>query len=114
MGEYTYVNRNGSEIKITLIDDVTAKISEYNSSSINIGEENNSAKFKKDNPQREMHIVHVDIPGGPFLFLYMDLNDLLMSYKEFLNQDHKKIVKKIEIEGPEILITYEKKSIKKE
>ncbi len=113
-----YRNRNGDLIHFQLLDDnKTCEMSGYNPSWISVHEGENSAKLKKDNPGRVKNIFAVDPSGGPFIFCGGDLLDFLCKNKqEFLEQDHKKVIKKIEFStdllGNKILITYESFPIK--
>lgn len=115
-----YTNRDNQEIIFTLVDEKTIKFTGYNSTYIRITEDNNSSKFKKDNPQREIIPTSIDFIGGPYIFLGMDASDFLFNKKithlsdEYLDSDIKRIVVKIEIQGTETILIYEAKPIKKE
>lgn len=114
MKDYIYKNRDNEEIKVSIEEEISSAIvSEYTTTAIHIIEDNNDPLFKKDNPGRTIIPQMIDIPRGPFLFLGMDLNDLIMSKQEFLDANDRKIINKMTVEGPRILIEYEKRNIKK-
>lgn len=115
-----YTNRDGDDITFTLEDDKTISFTGYSSTYIHIVEENNSPGFKKDNPNRKIIPISVDFIGGPFIFKGMDANDFLFNKKitdlsnNYLNQDFRRIVTNIDIQGPITYMTYEEKPFKKE
>ncbi len=109
-----FKNRDGDLINFELQEkNKTVEMSEYSTSFIRIGEENNSAKYKKENPIRDKIIQWVDVPGGPFIGVGFDLNAFLLNKEEFLNSNDKKIIKNIDIQGPKIIFSYETITIKK-
>lgn len=111
--QFEWKSREGETCIFEFLEPGKLKLTGYNTTCINITEENNSAKFKKDNPLREMIIVTVNYLNGPYLWLYMDLLDFFVTYEEFLKADYKLICKKIVVNGPETLIFYDKKFITK-
>lgn len=111
--EYTFLNRDNQPVVFKLMDDEkTCIIPTECMSYIRAGEPELTELQKKDNPHRIKVLSFVDFPGGPFLALNLDLNDWLFNKYDFLNQDHKKIITKIDIVGGKVIIEYKINPIK--
>lgn len=112
--KFEWKNRDDLTCLFEFVEPGKLKLTGYNSSVINITEENNSARFKKNNPLRPIVPVTVEYIGGPYMWIGQNCLDFFVTYQEFLDSEYRLICKKIDVQGPITYIYYDKKFIKKD
>lgn len=113
MMDFTYTNRDGQPVVFSILDDnKTCTVSTEGCSYIRTGEAELTEMEKKNDPHRIKEIIWVDLPAGPLIAMGLDLNNWLYKKKDFLEQDHKKIITYLDYKDRLITIEYKKDLIK--